>query len=173
MKKLSMFLVMFSFFSSKADQELSIGSLAPKVELKTQTGETFDLQTRKGRWSVLYFYPKDDTPGCTKQACAFRDSIEAIRALNAEIYGVSKDTVESHKKFVEKYKLNFPILADFDGKVIQAFGVKGILGMAKRHTFIIDPELRIAYIMKSVDPVANAGDVAEKLKELQKGKTTP
>ena len=159
---------MFSFFSSKADQELTVGNPAPKFEVKTQTGETFRMDSRKGKWSVFYFYPKDDTPGCTKQACAFRDSIEVIRKLGAEIYGVSKDTVESHQKFVEKYKLNFPILADADGKVIEAFGVKGLLGMAKRQTFIVDPNLNVAYVMKNVDPVTNAQDVADTLKELQK-----
>lgn len=167
MKKLSIFILMFSFFSSKASPELSVGDSVPKFEVKTQTGEIFNMESRKGKWSVFYFYPKDDTPGCTKQACAFRDSIEVIRKLGAEIYGVSKDTVESHQKFVEKYKLNFPILADADGKIIESFGVKGLLGMAKRHTFIVGPDLRIAYVMKSVDPVSNANDVADKLKELQ------
>src|SRR5882672_9194273 len=88
------------------------GTKAPAFQLQTQDGKLVRSEERAGKWTVLYFYPKDDTPGCTKQACAFRDSIEIIRKLGAEVYGISKDTVESHKKFGEKFNLNFSILAD-------------------------------------------------------------
>lgn len=163
---LSMVLFMFNFLTSRADN-LEIGAKAPLFSLSNQDGGTFDLEKRKGSWTVLYFYPKDDTPGCTKQACAFRDSIEDLRKLGAEIYGISKDTVESHKKFADKYNLNFPLLADHSGEVIKQYGVNGLIGLAKRQTFIINPDLVIVDIMRSVDPIANATDVAKKLKNLQ------
>ena len=163
-------LMTFSLFSSKAGPSIVAGTKAPLFSLPDQTGTNFNLADRKGHWTVLYFYPKDDTPGCTKQACAFRDSISVIEKLDAKVYGISKDTVESHKKFVDKYKLNFPILADADGSVIRQYGVSGLLGFAKRHTFILDPELNVAAVMTDVDPAANAADVAKRIDELKRAK---
>jgi peroxiredoxin Q/BCP len=158
-----------SMFSGSAQAAaLEPGSAAPPFELKTDKGADFKLADRRGRWTVLYFYPKDDTPGCTKQACAFRDSINLIRAKSAEVFGISKDTVESHKKFVANHKLNFTILADPDGKVIDAYGAKGFLGMAKRWTFIVDPDLKVAWIQTDVDPAMDAKVVTEELTKLQK-----
>ncbi len=133
-------------------------------------GEPFKLADRKGTWTVLYFYPKDNTPGCTKQACAFRDSIKLIREKGAEVFGISKDSVESHRKFKEKHKLNFPLLADPDGDVVAAYGAGGFLGMAKRWTFIVGPDLTVRWVQTDVDPVSNAKVVAEELGKLQSGK---
>jgi thioredoxin-dependent peroxiredoxin len=147
---------------------LQVGSPAPTFQTQTDKGEPFSLEHRQGKWSVLYFYPKDDTPGCTKQACAFRDSIEMIRNEGAEVFGISKDSVESHKKFVDKFKLNFPLLADPDGKIIKSYGVSGTLGFAKRWTFIVDPQLKVRAIQEDVNPTTNAADVANTLKELKK-----
>jgi peroxiredoxin Q/BCP len=148
------------------------GQKAPLFETKTHEGKPFKLADREGKgWTVLYFYPKAETPGCTKQACAFRDAIKKIEALNAEVYGISNDTVESQAAFHAHHKLRFTLLADPDSAVIKAFDAKmPIIGMAKRWTFIIDPQLVIRSVNKDVDPAADAIQVAEKLAELQKAK---
>ncbi len=154
--------------SSSAAEGLKVGSPAPTFKTQIASGEAFNMANRKGKWTVLYFYPKADTPGCTKQACAFRDSIKVIHEKGAEVFGVSKDSVESQKKFTDKYHLNFPLLADPEGKIIQSYGVAGMVGFAKRWTFLIDPELKIRSIMENVDPALNAHDVATELEKLQK-----
>ena len=154
-------------------EDLEIGSAAPLFTAANQDGVPFSLADRKGRgWSVLYFYPKADTPGCTKQACAFRDAVKKIQALNAEVYGVSTDTVESQAQFHKKYQLKFDILADPDGVVVSLYGAKmPMVDYAKRWTFIIDPELKIRAIEKDVDPASDAERVAGILAGLQ-SKTT-
>jgi peroxiredoxin Q/BCP len=91
---------------------MEVGTLAPDFALPDQEGRTHRLSDYRGRWVVLYFYPKDDTPGCTKEACGFRDQMGSLKALDAVVLGVSADDVESHKRFAEKYGLNFPLLAD-------------------------------------------------------------
>ena len=149
--------------------ELQVGQSAPLFSLKNHQGDTFSLQDRKGLWTVLYFYPKDNTPGCTKQACAFRDSLSVIRNKNAEVFGISKDTVEKHQKFVQKYHLTFPLLADDKGDVMKAYGVSGFLGLfAKRWTFVIDPHLKITAILRNVDPAMNAQEVSAEIEAQQK-----
>ena len=153
---------------ARAGEALAPGSPAPTFELKNHKGELFRLADRRGTWTVLYFYPKDDTPGCTKQACAFRDAIETIRKQGAEVYGISKDTVESHAKFAAKHRLTFPILADPEGRVIAAYGASGLFGMAKRWTFIIGPDLTIRWIERDVDPALDAKKVAAELERLRK-----
>lgn len=166
----SLFLILGSLFSigTKA-AEPAIGTVAPAFSLKNQAGQEFKLASRKGQWTVLYFYPKSETPGCTKQACAFRDSIKVIRALGAEVFGVSVNSVSDQAKFHEHYSLTFDVLADEDGAVTKLYGAKmPALTMAKRWTFIIDPDLNVRAIDKSVDPVKDPDHVAAKLKELQK-----
>jgi len=147
----------------------SAGSTAPLFTLKNQNGKDFSLASRKGAgWTVLYFYPKAETPGCTKQACAFRDSIKKIRALNAEVYGISTDTVEAQAAFHKHHQLQFDLLADPDGAVVSQYSGKiPLLGMAKRRTFILDPELNIRAVKKDVDPALDAQQVADELKALQ------
>jgi peroxiredoxin Q/BCP len=160
-------LVLVFGISSQAS-ELRVGDAAPAIKLKTDEGSDFDLESRKGEWTVLYFYPKADTPGCTKQACAFRDNISEIRKLGADIFGVSSDGVEALKKFKKKHNLNFVLLADPELKAIKAYGTKmPVVGISKRWTFIIDPELKIRSIEKDVDPVLDAKRVAEMLRNLQ------
>jgi len=157
----------FGIFGIASD--LKLGDRAPALKLKTDQGAVFDLQSRKGQWTVLYFYPKADTPGCTKQACAFRDNIAGIRALGAEIFGVSADDVEALQKFRKNHNLNFVLLADPGLDAIKAYGTKmPIVSMSKRWTFIIDPDLKIRSIDKEVDPVLDARRVAETLQTLQK-----
>ncbi len=148
--------------------DLKVGDSAPGIRLKTDEGKDFDLNERKGQWTVLYFYPKAETPGCTKQACAFRDGISQIRTLGAELFGVSADGVDSIKKFKANHKLNFTLLADPGLDAIRRYGAKmPILKMSKRWTFIIDPDLKIRAIERDVDPVLDARRVAEMLKELE------
>lgn len=149
--------------------DLKVGDQAPVFQITTHEGKTFSMESRKGAWTVLYFYPKADTPGCTKQACAFRDSIKTIRDLNADIFGVSIDSVEDQAAFHKKYHLNFTLLADAKGDVAKAYGTKmPLLPMSKRWTFIIDPGLKIRHIDQGVDPVKDAPNTAAKLAELQK-----
>jgi peroxiredoxin Q/BCP len=149
--------------------DLKLGERAPEFKLKTDQGTIFDLQSRKGQWTVLYFYPKAGTPGCTKQACAFRDNIAQIRKLGAEVYGVSADDVEALQKFKKDQKLNFVLLADPGLDAIKAYGTKmPVVSISKRWTFIIDPNLQIRSIDKDVDPVLDAKKVAETLQMLQK-----
>lgn len=149
--------------------EVRIGAAAPEFELPDQTGQLHSLEDYRDQWVVLYFYPKDDTPGCTTEACEFRDNIFAFREINAQILGVSFDDVASHKKFSEQHSLPFPLLADTEGKAAEAYGVKTrMLGMtvAKRQTFLIDPSGIIAKHYTSVQPATHSADVLTDLKAL-------
>lgn len=167
-RMLPIIVMLFSFSGSGLAADLKTGDPAPGIRLKTDTGELFDLESRRGKWTVLYFYPKADTPGCTKQACAFRDKISNIRKLGAEIYGISTDTVQALVRFKEKYHLNFVLLADPDMVAVHAYGTKmPALKFSKRWTFIVGPELKIRSVDKDVDPVLDAERVAEKLRTLQ------
>lgn len=153
--------------SSQAD-ELKAQDPAPVFKARLHDGSEFDLEGRKGQWTVLYFYPKADTPGCTKQACAFRDSIEKIRSQGADVFGVSTDDVKAQAAFHKKHDLNFKLIADADGAVTKLYGSKmPLIKIAKRWTFIIDPELKVRAIEKNVDPVLDASQVAAKISELK------
>lgn len=155
--------------ASLAAEPLKVGDKAPDFSLVDQDGTPVKLSDRKGKgWTVLFFYPKADTPGCTKQACAFRDSIKVIRGKNAEIFGVSVNTVAEQKKFHDKHKINFPLLCDQKSEVAEKYGVKmPVIGIAKRWTFVIDPELTIRNIDKDVDPAMDARKTAKLLEALQ------
>lgn len=148
---------------------LKTGDAAPAVKLKTHEGETFSLEERKGKsWTILYFYPKAGTPGCTKQACAFRDAADDIKKQNAEVFGISTDSVEKQAAFHKEHKLTFKLLADSDGQVSESFGVKiPVVNIAKRWTFIVDPNLKIRHVNDKVDPLLDAKNVISILKELQ------
>jgi thioredoxin-dependent peroxiredoxin len=154
--------------------ELKAGDAAPLFTAKTQNGEVFDLASRKGQWTVLYFYPKAGTPGCTKQACAFRDGIKPIREEGAEVYGISADTVEAQAAFHQEHHLGFTLLADPDATVINAYGAKMLLlSMAKRWTFIIGPDLTIRQVERDVDPALDAQRVAASIASLKNGTPAP
>jgi peroxiredoxin Q/BCP len=171
-KKAGLLLAMLMPASSNVKAEpLRVGQAAPEFKLEAQDGRPVSLASRRGKaWTVLYFYPKADTPGCTTQACAFRDAIQAIKERNADVFGVSTDGVEALAKFHRKYKLNFTLLADPDAKVTEAYGVKmPVLKLAKRWTFILDPNLVIRDINDKVDPALDAQTVADTLKSLQAG----
>jgi len=148
---------------------LKEGDKAPDFKLQSQDGtevQLSDLLTRG--YVVLYFYPKDDTPGCKKEACAFRDLNQEFRSEGAEIIGISVDDVTSHKIFHEKYGLNFTILADLDKNVTEMYGVKSYLGLANRVTFVIDENGIIKKVYPDVDVAAHAPEVLSLIKSLHK-----
>lgn len=151
--------------------ELQVGDIAPDFSLESDTGQKASLKDFRGKKVVLYFYPKDDTPGCTKEACNFRDSLNSITSKDAVVLGVSMDNVSSHKKFREKYLLNFPLLSDPSGKVTRAYGVykqKNMYGFIRwgieRSTFIIDEEGKIAKIWRKVKVDGHKDEVLQALK---------
>lgn len=150
----------------------AVGSAAPAFKLQDQTGQWRTLDDYKGKWLTLYFYPKDQTPGCTTQACEFRDNIFAFREANAVIVGVSVDDVASHKKFQEKNNLPFTLLADPTKQTAKTYGVlkrfMGLAEMAKRETFLIDPNGRIAKIYRDVDPKGHSVAVLADIKAMSK-----
>ena len=148
---------------------LKPGDPAPDFEGVTTDGKRVVLKDYRGKKLVMYFYPKDDTPGCTKQACSLRDHNKEIAAKGAAILGVSTQGEESHRKFTKKYELNFPLLADTEGKVGRAYGtlggeglvskLKSAVGMADRVTFVIDEKGRIAHIINRPDVANHAEEV--------------
>ena len=155
--------------------ELKEGKKAPEFILKSTDGEKISLSDFKGKKNVvLYFYPKDMTPGCTSEACSFRDNLKRVEKYDAVIFGVSTDNVESHQKFTEKYKLNFPLLADVDKKVVKEYGVwqkksmygKEYMGII-RSTFVIDKEGKIVKIFPKVKVEGHTDEVIEVLKSLK------
>ena len=158
--------------TAQAD-DLKPGDPAPDFALVDQTGRTRALSDFRGRWLVLYFYPKDDTPGCTTEACSFRDDISALAALGAQVLGVSTDDAASHTRFAEKFHLPFPLLADTDGRTARAYGALlgfGPLKFARRHSFIIAPGGRIAKIYREVRPATHSREIRADLEALQKAR---
>lgn len=147
-----------------------VGALAPEFKLQDQNGEEKSLKDYKDQWLVLYFYPKDDTPGCTTEAKNFRDKYKEYQAINTEIVGISLDDVESHKSFACAYKLPFTILSDVEQEASKAYKVLGGFGpmeFAERETFIIDPQGSIVYHYEDVDPDTHADEVLKQVKVLQ------
>ena len=146
-----------------------IGKPAPLFELKNQDGKEFKLADRKDKgFTVLFFYPKAGTPGCTKQACAFRDSIKIIRDKGAEVYGISADSIADEKKFHDEHKMTFDLLSDEDTKVIKLYDVKmPVVSMAKRQTFILDSGLIVVEHFEDVDPAVDAKNVAAAIERLK------
>ena len=151
-------------------ESVDVGDPAPDFELRDQDGQLHSIEDYRGQWVALYFYPKDGTPGCTTEACEFRDNIFAFRALDCQILGVSLDDEESHKEFAEEHGLPFPLLADTSGSTAAAYGVKTrLMGLtlAKRQTFLIDPDGRVAIHYEKVDPATHSKQVLADLEELQ------
>jgi peroxiredoxin Q/BCP len=143
-----------------------VGSQAPDFHLQDQKGDWHTLETHKGQWLVLYFYPKDFTGGCTTEVCTFRDDIVKLHKAGATVLGVSLDDVKSHAAFAEKYHVPFPLLSDSEKKTAKDYDVlSGALGVnyARRETFLIDPAGKIVKIYKDVDPEKNSGQVLSDL----------
>jgi peroxiredoxin Q/BCP len=148
--------------------KVKVGDPAPEFEGPTTDGTQLRLKDFIGKKNVvLYFYPKDDTPGCTKEACSFRDNLQPIRSMGAEIVGVSLDSVESHKKFTAKYRLTFPLISDKGKRIATSYGVlKDNKTSAKRVTFLIDKRGRVAKVFPQVDVTKHTDEVIAALKEL-------
>ena len=146
---------------------------APNFNLPNQDGEKVKLADFKGQWTLLYFYPKDNTPGCTKEACAMQDNMKTFNKLDFNVVGVSPDSIISHKKFADKFGLQFHLLADEDKKLVRDYGVWGkkkFMGKeymgVNRSSFLINPKGKIAKIYPKVKPDKHAAEVLEDLKEL-------
>ena len=152
--------------------KLLVGSKAPDFCLPSSNGGEFCLKDAKGKWLVLYFYPKDDTPGCTKEACNFRDMSEDYKNNNALIYGVSMDSLESHNKFIKKHALSFPLLTDKDKKTLNDYGIwkekfsfgKTFFGI-ERTTYVIDPKGLIAKVFAKVKVDGHHQEVLDFIKK--------
>jgi len=154
--------------------KVKVGQLAIDFELPDQNGKAHKLSDYKGKWILLYFYPKDDTPGCTKEACAIRDYFPNFKKLKAAVLGISVDSVESHKKFAEKYRLPFTLLSDSKKEVVKKYGVWGkktFMGKAfmgtKRTSFLISPEFKIVKVYENVKPEIHAEEVLNDLNSLK------
>ena len=151
---------------------LDVGMKAPDFKLKNKDGQEFALSDFFGKKLVIYFYPKDNTPGCTRQACAFASAYDEFRNLNVDVIGISKDSIASHQKFAEKYNLPFVLLSDPDLEAIKAYGVwqeKKLYGKVSmgvvRTTFIVDEQGNIERVMPKVKPDTNAQEILTALKE--------
>ena len=152
-----------------AGEPPAVGSPAPSFNLQDQNGDWHKLEDYKGKWLAVYFYPKDNTPGCTTEACNFRDNIYAFKAIGAEIVGISVDDVESHKAFATEYKLPFTLLADVGGKVSDSYGVLRdykAMKISDRQSFLVNPEGVIVKHYDEVDPEVHTAHVLEDLKAL-------
>lgn len=152
---------------------LDVGDPAPDFTLADQDGQTHTLADSRGHWVLVYFYPRDDTPGCTKEACAIRDNFPEFKTLEAKVFGISTDTVQDHRKFADKYELPFTLLADDDKAVVRQYevwGEKKAFGRTfegtKRMSYLIDAQGNIAKIYKKVDPKKHAEQVLEDIREL-------
>ena len=149
---------------------LKPGDDAPNFSLPDNQGRQVNLNDFKGKWVVLYFYPKDDTPGCTTEACHFRDDFKLLENLGAQVIGMSIDDSFSHKKFAEKYNLPFPLLSDASGEVASLYGALNnflVIKLAKRYTYLINPQGKIAKIYLSVDTSKHSQEIIEDLKKLK------
>lgn len=153
---------------------LNLGDSAPQFSLPDQSGQIHSLQDYGGKWVVLYFYPKDDTPGCTKEACSFRDDKGKLEQMGAVVLGVSADDTQSHAAFASKYSLNFPLLSDTAKTMIQAYGAWGKKSMygkeyegVFRYTYLINPQGQVAKVWDKVKVDEHAQEVAEALQALQ------
>ena len=159
-----------------AGEPPKVGSTAPGFKLQDQNGEWHDLADYRGSWLAVYFYPKDDTPGCTTEACSFRDNIYAFKSIGAEVVGISVDDVDSHKEFSTKYKLPFTILADPGGQTSEAYGVLRdykLMKIASRQSFLVNPEGVIVKHYDDVDPDSHTEQVLADLQALMAAAQAP
>jgi peroxiredoxin Q/BCP len=141
---------------------LPVGAAAPEVQGKDPAGAAVKLSAQRGKFAVVYFYPKDETPGCTKEACAFRDAFDRLAKAGVTIFAVSRDPEASHNGFREHYKLPFPMVADVSGAVQRAYRVPELKpGLSKRVTFLVGPDGKIAKVWPDVDPGVNATQVLD------------
>jgi len=160
---------LFLIRTSYANSIPAVGMQAPAFNLPDAKNVAHRLADYQGKWLILYFYPKDDTPGCTKEACHFRDDLAQLTKLGGQVVGVSVDDTSAHADFAKKYNLPFPLLSDKDGKVAASYGALtdlGLFKMAKRYTFLIDPNGLIAKHYLSVDTSRHSQEIIDDLKKL-------
>ncbi|HCI52065.1 MAG TPA: peroxiredoxin [Gallionella sp.] len=169
---LIIFASLFVARAARAGNLPEIGKPAPDFKLDDQHGKPHSLQSYRGKWVVLYFYPKDDTPGCTQEACAFRDDLNQLTELGAKVIGVSVDDSASHADFAKKYHLPFPLLADKQGDVAARYGALlnlGVMKVARRFTFLIDPQGNLKKDYLNVETSRHSKEIIEDLKKLTAG----
>lgn len=164
-------LVLLALITASARAEVpAVGSSAPGFALRDQDGTLRRLSDWRGQWLVLYFYPKDDTPGCTEESCSFRDDWLQLSGLGAQVVGISIDVTASHKAFAEKYHLPFPLLADDKAEVASKYGAVSnwlVMKVAKRYTFLIDPAGKIVKTYLSVDTSRHSAEIVADLKQFK------
>ena len=160
-------LTRFASIAHAGEPLLAVGSPAPEVVGADAKGTAFKLSAQKGKFAIVYFYPKDDTPGCTKEACAFRDAFDKFVAAGVTIFGVSRDAEPSHKAFQEKYTLPFPLVADPSGAVTKAYHVPSTLGYDKRVSFLVGPDGKVAKVFPDVDPGVHAKELLGVISEMK------
>lgn len=149
------------------NMKLEIGSKAPDFHLTDQYGKTHSLSDYKGSFVALYFYPKDNTPGCTQEACSIRDSYQELKDNNIVVLGINNDSLNSHKSFSDKFSLQFPLLSDTDKSITKAYGANRLLfSLPKRKTFIIDPNGNIFKIIDKVNTKTHAQDILNLIKTM-------
>lgn len=161
--------------AARAGELPEVGKPAPDFKLPDQNGKQHTLTDYRGKWLVLYFYPKDDTPGCTQEACAFRDDLAQITELGAQVVGVSVDDSDSHAEFAKKYHLPFPLLADKTTKTADSYGALlnlFLIKVARRYTFLIDPQGNISKVYLSVETSRHSKQIIEDLQKLSSGSTS-
>ncbi len=146
---------------------IAAGEKAPEFALKNQNGIVVRLSEQRGKFVLIYFYPKDDTPGCTKEACNFRDEYSEIKKLNAVVYGISRQDEKSHQKFIAKHKLPFDLLVDADGSVAEAYGVgtMPVVGFHKRQSILIGPDGKVVRFYGDVDPNKHVEEVLSDIRK--------
>ena len=170
LRRLSIFLLLLcSIFSARGETIPAVESLAPDFALTDQHGRQITRDGLRGQWVVLYFYPKNDTPGCTEEACNFRDDIAQLMALGATVLGVSIAETASNAEFARKYHLPFSLLADRDGAVAKRYGAYSdwmVVGFAKRYTFLIDPQGKIAKTYLKVETSKHSAEIIADLKQM-------
>lgn len=149
---------------------MSPGDVAPEFSAKNQNGDVVHLSDYKGKFVVMYFYPKDETPGCTKEACSFRDAYSKIKALNAVVLGVSRQDEKSHQEFITHHKLPFSLLVDEDGKIAEKYGVgkMPVIGLLKRESVLIGPDGKVVKFYESVNPEKHVDEVVTDIRAAQK-----
>jgi peroxiredoxin Q/BCP len=163
-------LTFFALQLRAAQDAPQAGAMAPDFTLPDQQGMPRRLSDYRGKWVVVYFYPKDETPGCTKEACAFRDDWQALSALNAQVIGISLDDTQSHAQFATKHRLPFLLLSDASGDVVERYGAMMnlvVMKLAKRHTYLIAPDGKIAQVYRNVDPGSHSREIIEFLRRGQ------
>ena len=158
--------------AARAGELPEVGKPAPDFNLPDQNGKYHTLREYRGKWLVLYFYPKDDTPGCTQEACAFRDDLNQISELGAQVAGVSVDDTDSHAEFAKKYHLPFPLLADKTAATADRYGALmnlWLIKFARRYTFLIDPQGNVSKVYLSVETSRHSKQIIADLKKLTAG----